>query len=125
MKIFGREPAAWAALISILLQTIGAFVAGFDHETQAWVNGMVIAALGLIVAVMVHDGVIAAISGFAQAAITLAVGLGLDWSAGKQALVLSLITAVAMFAVRQTVTAPVGPLSAPAARGGAVRPVEA
>lgn len=115
MKILGREPAAWAALASILLQVIGAFVADFDATKQAWVNAVVIAALGLIVAVMVHDGVIAAITGFAQATLTLAVGLGLDWSAEKQALILSLITAVAQFAVRQVVTAPVAPLPAPAA----------
>ncbi|GAA1065189.1 hypothetical protein [Streptomyces asiaticus] len=116
MKILGREPAAWAALASILLQTIGAFVANFDAETQAWVNAVVLAALGLIVAVMVHDGVIAAIAGFVQATITLAVGLGLDWSAERQAAVLIFVTAAAQFAVRQTVTAPVPPLPAPAAR---------
>lgn len=107
MKIFGREPAAWAALASIIIQTIGAFAIGFDHQTQAWVNAVVLAALGLIVAFMVHDGVIAAISGLAQSVITLSVGLGLDWSAEKQALVVSLVTAVAQFAVRQSVTAPV------------------
>jgi hypothetical protein len=115
MKIFGREPAAWAALASIVLQVIGAFVADFDAETQAWVNAVVLAVLGLIVAVMVHDGIIAAITGLAQAVLTLAVGIGLDWSAEKQALILSLITAVAQFAVRQVVTAPVPPLPAPAA----------
>ena len=115
MKIFGREPAAWAALVSIVLQVIGAFVADFDATKQAWVNAVVIAVLGLIVAFMVHDGVIAALTGFAQAVLTLAVGLGLDWSAEKQALILSLITAVAQFAVRQVVTAPVPPLPAPAA----------
>lgn len=107
VKILGREPAAWAALGSIVLQAIGAFIVDFDATTQAWVNGVVIAVLGLIVAFMVHDGVIAAISGFVQATITLAVGLGLDWSAEKQALVLVFVTAVAQFAVRQTVTAPI------------------
>ena len=115
MKILGREPAAWAALASIVLQVIGAFVVGFDATKQAWVTAVVIAVLGLIVSVTVHDGLIAAIVGLAQAVITLAVGLGLDWSAEKQALILSLITAVAQFAVRQVVTAPVPPLVAPAA----------
>jgi hypothetical protein len=123
MKIFGREPAAWAALASILLQVIGAFVADFDTETQAWVNAVVIAVLGLIVAVTVHDGVIAAITGLAQAVLTLAAGLGLDWSAERQALILSLITAVAQFAVRQVVTAPVPPLVAAAASRSTPRAV--
>ena len=123
MKIFGREPAAWAALASIVLQVIGAFVADFDAETQAWVNAVVLAVLGLIVAVTVHDGVIAAITGLAQAVLTLAAGLGLDWSAEKQALILSLITAVAQFAVRQVVTAPVPPLATSAAARGGPRSV--
>lgn len=107
VKILGREPAAWAALASIVLQAIGAFVADFDATKQAWVNAVVLAALGLIVAFMVHDGVIAAIAGFAQAVLTLAVGLGLDWSAEKQALVLAFVTGVVQFAVRQAVIAPV------------------
>lgn len=123
MKIFGREPAAWAALASIILQVIGAFVADFDSETQAWVNAVVLAVLGLIVAVTVHDGLIAAITGLAQSILTLTVGLGLDWSAEKQALILSLITAVAQFAVRQVVTAPVSPLVAPATAKSASRSV--
>lgn len=107
VKILGREPAAWAALASIVLQAIGAFVADFDATKQAWVNAVVLAVLGLVVAFMVHDGVIAAVSGLVQATITLGVGLGLDWSAARQALVLSLVTAVAQFVVRQNVTAPV------------------
>lgn len=121
MKILGREPAAWAAFASIVIQTLGAFVVGFDHETQAWVNAVVLAVLGLVVAFMVHDGVIAAITGLAQAVITLSVGLGLDWSAEKQALVISLITALAQFAVRQSVTAPVS--AAELKRPAAVRGV--
>jgi hypothetical protein len=107
VKILGREPAAWAALASIILQAVGAFAADFDATKQAWVNAVVVAVLGLIVAFMVHDGVIAAIAGLVQATLTLAVGLGLDWSAEKQALVLTLVTAAVQFAVRQSVTAPV------------------
>jgi len=105
--ILGREPAAWAALVSIVLQAIGAFVADFDATKQAWVNAVALAVLGLIVAFMVHDGVIAAIAGFVQAAMALAVGLGLDWSAARQASVLIFVTAAVQFAVRQTVVAPV------------------
>jgi hypothetical protein len=107
MKIFGREPAAWAGLFSILLQVIGAFVVDLTPQTQAWVNGVFVAALGLVVAIAVHDGVIAAVTGFAQAAVTLAVGLGLDWSSGRQAIVLTAVTAVAQAFVRTQVTAPV------------------
>ncbi|MFF7098418.1 hypothetical protein ACFY9A_39530, partial [Streptomyces rubradiris] len=57
-------------------------------ETQAWVNGVAAAAVGVLVAVIAHDGIGAAVIGFAQAAPALAVGLGLDWSSEKQAVVL-------------------------------------
>jgi hypothetical protein len=105
VKIFGREPAAWAALVAVLLQVVGAFVADFDPTVQAWVNAVVAAVLGLIVAISVRDGVVAAITGLAQAVITLAVGLGLDWSSERQAIVLSAVGAIAAAFVRTQVTA--------------------
>lgn len=116
MKIFGREPAAWAGLASIILSAIGAFWADFDTDTQAWTMAVVTAALGLIVAVMVHDGVIAAISGFLQSVVSLAVGLGADLSTAQQFAITVLVTGLAQFATRQAVGAPVPPLPPLAAR---------
>lgn len=117
MKILGREPAAWAALASVVLQTVGAFWVKFTPQQQAWSNAVVIAVLGLIVAFMARDGIIAALAGLVQAVLTLAVGLGLDWSAEKQAIVLSLVTVAVQFFVRTQVTAPVaaGQLRTPSA----------
>jgi hypothetical protein len=110
MKILGREPAAWAGLASIIVSGIGAFWAGFDTDTQAWTMAVVTAVLGLIVAVMVHDGVIAAIAGFVQAVVSLAVGLGADLSTARQFAIMTIVTGLAQFATRQSVGAPVPPL---------------
>jgi len=111
MRIFGREPALWLALIAVLVKVVAAFGVEVTAEQQTWINAVAAAAVGLILAVVAREGSIgAAVIGFVQAVLALAVGFGLDWSADQQAVVMSLIaTAVAMFERSQTVP-PVGPL---------------
>lgn len=107
MKIFGREPAAWLALVAVAVKLIAAFGVDLSTDQQAILNAIAAALVGLIVAVLVHDGLAAALYGVAQAALALAVGFGLGWSADRQAIVLSAVQiAIAMF-VRTQVTAPV------------------
>jgi hypothetical protein len=112
VKIFGREPATVLALFAIVVKLAAAF--GWDASTdvQAWVNGAAAAALGVILAIVAKDGIGAAVVGFAQAALALAVGLGLDWTSEKQAVVLTAVTIVVGMWDRTQVTAPV-PASAP------------
>jgi hypothetical protein len=107
MRILGREPATVLALIAICVKLAAAF--GWDASTdvQAWVNAVAAAAVGVLVAVLAHDGIGAAVIGFAQAALALAVGLGLDWSSEKQAVVLTAVTIVVGMWDRTQVTAPV------------------
>lgn len=115
--LFGREPAVWAGLVAVLVQFVSAFVINVSQDVQTGVNITAVALLGLIVAWKVHDGVVAALTGFAQAALALGMNLGLDWSADKQAAYMAIITVVAQAFVRTQVTAPV-----PAPAG---RPVQA
>jgi hypothetical protein len=107
VKIFGREPAAVLALFAIVVKLAAAF--GWDASTdvQAWVNAAAAAALGVILAIVAKDGIGAAVIGFAQAALALAVGLGLDWTSEKQAVVLTAVTIVVGMWDRTQVTAPV------------------
>lgn len=107
MKILGREPAAWVALATIIVQAIGAFWAGFTPKTQGWVVAVIAGGLGLVVAIVTHDGVIAAISGFSQAAVSLAVGLGAHMDTHQQFYIVAAIVAVAQWVTRQNVVAPV------------------
>jgi hypothetical protein len=117
VKILGREPATVLALIAICVKLTAAFGWNASADTQAWVNGAAAAAVGVLVAIIAHDAVGAAVVGFAQAALALAVGLGLDWSSERQAVVLTAVTIVVGMWDRTQVTAPV-----PAA---AVRSVQA
>jgi prepilin signal peptidase PulO-like enzyme (type II secretory pathway) len=105
-KLFGREPAALLAFFAILVKLFSAFVINVDADVQAWVNAVAAAAVGIAVAWIVHDGLSAAIYGFAQAALALAVGLGLGWSADKQAIVLSVVAGAIGMWTRSQVTAP-------------------
>lgn len=116
MRIFGREPALWLALVAVVVQTISAFVVNVSSDQQAWINAVAAAAVGLIVAISTGDGIVAAVLGLAQAAMALAVGFGLDWSADRQGIVMSLVAAVVSMFVRTQVTAPVAPLGRPMLR---------
>ncbi|MFD8777512.1 hypothetical protein [Streptomyces sp. NPDC059916] len=109
VKIFGREPSAILGLVAMAVQFVSAFVIEVDQDTQALVNAVAAAVVGLIVAAMVKDGsLLAAITGFAQAALALGMNLGLDWSADRQAAAMAAITLLAQFyLVRDRVTAPV------------------
>ncbi|MEW1565818.1 hypothetical protein AB0454_22865 [Streptomyces sp. NPDC093509] len=109
VKIFGREPSAILGLVAMCVQFFSAFVFEVGQNTQTLINALAAAAVGLIVAAMVKDGsVLAAITGFAQAALALGMNLGLDWSTARQAAAMAAVTLLAQFVlVRDRVTAPV------------------
>lgn len=113
-RIFGREPAVLLALVAVLVKLGAAFGVNVSGEQQAVINAVAAAAVGVTLAVMVSDGVGAAVVGFIQAAVALAVGFGLDWSAEQQAVVLSVAAAVVAMWDRTQVTASV-PAKSPAA----------
>lgn len=105
VKIFGREPAALLSLVAVAIKLLAAFGAGLSPDQQAVLNAVAAAAVGLAVAVMAHDALAAPLYGFAQAALALALGFGLHWTADQQAVVLSFVqVAIAMF-LRTQVTA--------------------
>lgn len=107
IKILGREPALWLALVAVITQTISAFWAHVSTDQQAVINATAAALVGLIVAVTVHDGIGAGVLGLVQAGLALAVGFGLHWSPEQQATVLSLASAAVAMWTRTQVTAKV------------------
>jgi hypothetical protein len=105
-KLFGREPAALLAMLAVFVKLFSAFVVHVTVDQQAVINAVLAAAVGIAVAVIVHDGLAAALYGFAQAAVALAVGFGLHWDASTQALVLSGVATLLGWWTRTQVTAP-------------------
>lgn len=115
-KLFGREPAMWLALVAVIVKFVSAFWIHTTVDQQSVINAAAAAVVGLLVAWSVHDGVGAALLGLVQAAVALAVGLGLHWSADRQALVLSLATAIVAMWTRTQVVAPAPAGALPSAK---------
>lgn len=105
--IFGREPALWLTLAAVIVKTVCAFGVHVTPDQQAVINACAAALVGLIIAATTGDGIVAAALGFVQAVLALAVGFGLDWSSGQQAVTMSLVAAATAMFVRTQVIAPV------------------
>jgi hypothetical protein len=112
-KILGREPALWAGLANAAIYLVGAFLVSLSDDQESMLIAVVAALLGLVVAAMTHDGLSAAILGFAKAGVALALGFGLKLSAEQQAVILSFAAAAVAMFVRTQATAPVTPRPVP------------
>lgn len=108
MKWFGREPVYILGFIAAFLQALSAFGVDISDGTQTLINAVSAAAVGLITAIVLKNGALAAmLVQFAQAVMALCVGLGLDWSADDQSKVMAGIAALVTLWLRERVTAPV------------------
>lgn len=108
MKILGREPVYLLGFIAAFLQALSAFGVDISDSTQTAINAVSAAAVGVITAIVLKNGALAAmLVQFAQAAMALCVGLGLDWSADHQSKVMAAIAALITLWLRERVTAPV------------------
>lgn len=106
-NLLGREPALWVALVTAALGALTAFGVDVSPTVQAVIVAAVSAGLGLIVAITVHDGVAAAVLGFAQALVSLIVGMGYDLSPDNQMKIMALVIAAVAWVTRKVSTAPV------------------
>lgn len=121
MKWFGREPIYILGFIAAALQALSAFGVDISDNTQTLINAVAAAAVGLIAAIVLKTGALAAmIVQFAQAAMALCVGLGLDWSADHQSKVMAAIAALVTLWLRERVTAPV--TSVPLEQSSPIKP---
>lgn len=116
--IFKREPAFWLGLFAVAVQFASSFGMDLSTNVQSAVNAVAAGVMGLVVAYMVHDGVLAAVSAFFQAAVALGVGLGLDWSPDKQTVFMALVVGIASAFTRTQVVAPVSLAQYRASRAG-------
>ncbi|WP_327335829.1 hypothetical protein OG384_04145 [Streptomyces sp. NBC_01324] len=120
MRIFGREPVYILAFIAIVLKLGAAYGLDVSDQQQTLINTVLACAVAIASAVVLRDGAVgAAIVNFAQAALALFLGFGLDLSAQEQAGWMALVSgAVALWQHRE-VTAPVS--STPLEQSSAVR----
>jgi hypothetical protein len=103
-----RDPAIYLSLFATAVRLIAAFFTPIDPDQQAWLNAGATALAGVVVAIWVRrDGQVAALLGFAQALLALAVGFGLNLDEEGQALIMSFVGTIAAAFVRTQVSAPV------------------
>lgn len=107
MKILGREPALWLALVAAAVQLGTAFGLDLSKDQQALINAAAVAVVGVLTAISVHDGIGAAVLGLFQAGVALGVGFGLHWSPDQQSTVLATVAALVAMFVRTQVAAKV------------------
>lgn len=107
-KVYRREPAVWLAAVGAVWQILSAFGLGFDPKLQSIITAIVAGVLGVIVAVQVGDGIIAALNGLVVAGVSLVAYFGFDWDSETQAKVVgAVMVLIAWFVTRPNVTAPV------------------
>jgi hypothetical protein len=108
MKIFGREPVVILAAIAVFLKLLAAYGVGVTETQQTLINTALACAVAIASAIVLKTGAVyAAILQFAQAALALFVGFGLDLSAQQQAGWMSLVAAALAVIEHPAVTAPV------------------
>jgi hypothetical protein len=113
MKIFGREPALWGALLASIIYAVGAFLLPLSGGQESLLIAAASAVIGVVVAVKTRDGWSAAVLGLVKALLALALGFGLHWSPDQQAIVLTLAAAVVGMFVRTQAQASVTASEAP------------
>jgi hypothetical protein len=105
--LFGREPALLLGLIAAGVKLLG-YELNVTDGVQTAINAIAAGVVAIIIAFVARNGAwAAAILQTAQAVMALFVGLGLDWSADRQALWMATIAAVLAVVERFIVTPPV------------------
>ena len=104
---FGREPALLLGFVAAAVKLLG-YELNVSAGVQTAINAIAAGVVALIIAIVAKNGAWgAAILQLAQAVMSLFVGLGLDWSADRQALWMSAIAAALAVVERFIVTPPV------------------
>ncbi|MEU3507703.1 hypothetical protein ABZ733_07205 [Streptomyces longwoodensis] len=107
MRILGREPALLLGLIAAGVKLLG-YELDVSDGVQTAINAIAAGVVAVIIAVVAKNGAWgAAILQTAQAVMSLFVGLGLDWSADRQALWMATLAALLAVVERFIVTPPV------------------
>lgn len=102
-----RDPAIWLTAFATTVRVLGAFVFNLTDNQQAVLNALATAIASFIVAAIVRkEGQVPALLGIVQAIIALAIGFGANIGAEQQAIVMSLVGALAAAFIRTQVVAP-------------------
>jgi hypothetical protein len=106
MIVLNREPALVLGLIAAGVKLLG-YELNVSNGVQTAINAIAAGVVAILIAIIAHNGAwAAALLQTAQAVMSLFVGLGLDWSADRQALWMATIAAALAVVERFIVTPP-------------------
>lgn len=114
MRILGREPAQWLALVTGAVALFSALIFPLGIEQQGALNAVAAAVIGVITALAVSTEKAAPLAaGFIQALLALAISFGANIGPDTQGVIMAFVAAVVGFFLRTQVVAPVpaGPLT--------------
>lgn len=104
--LLGREPALLLGLVAAGVKLLG-YEFDVSDGVQTAINAIAAGVVAIVIAFVAKNGAwAAAILQTAQAVMSLFVGLGLDWSADRQALWMATIAALLAVVERFIVTPP-------------------
>lgn len=107
MKILGREPAVFWALVATVAQAL-LLLLNLDHGVQGAANAVILAVAGFLTASAISvDAALPAFTGLLKATFALVLAFGVDLPDTTQVAILAVVTAVGAFFVRQNVSAKV------------------
>ena len=104
-----REPALLLiSLLAPIVQLVVAYLLSGDPVVQGIVNTAAVATAAALTAAAVRsDKLVPAVTGAVQAVLAVFVAFGLDLPADRQALVMTIVSIIAGYLVRDRVIAPV------------------
>jgi hypothetical protein len=109
MKILGREPAVFWAMVATLAQAV-LLLFHLDPQVQGACNAALLAAAGFLTAAAVSvDAALPALTGLLKAVFAVLLAFGTPLSEPTQVAILAIVTALGAFFVRQQVVARVQP----------------
>lgn len=109
MKLWGREPALWAAFFAALFSAAGTFLFKLTTDQEGALNGVVAAVLATIVWRVTKDGTPALILGLIKALIMLAAAWHFSLPPDRQTALMTALSAIIAMFVRTQVAAPIPP----------------
>lgn len=108
--IFGREPAAIAAVVKAVITLVALTLLPLSADQQTALNVLVAAVLAFVVAWQVAaEKAFALLIGLVEAGLYVAANFGLHWGQDKQAALLAVVGAIVALITRDRVVAPIAP----------------
>lgn len=115
-RLFHREQVVYLAVIAAAAQVLTSYGFHWSGHVQGLATAVVVAAFAVGNAIRMHDGAVALATGVLNAAFALFASFDLNWTAGHQAYIVGVVTALLGLFTRQQVTNPVPAAVSPAGK---------